>query len=91
MREKNKGGGKNKCHHLSFRQKICYHVAMKHWSIDTTELKKDKDSYAIWELEQTINFGLRTDKINLADLRKYWNNIDIDPFKRKFLSLLLAQ
>ena len=63
---------------------------MKHWSVDTTELRKDSDAYAVWRLEQMINFGLRDDKISREDLIKYWDRIVLDPFKKRFMSLLLA-
>ncbi len=63
---------------------------MKHWSVDTTELQKDKRKFSIWKLEQMINFGIGDDKVKLHELKKYWNNIDIDPFKRKFLAMFLA-
>ena len=73
--------------------KMCYNISMKtenkHWSVDETELKKDPERYAIWRLEQRINFGLGELKINKAELKKYWDKIDIDPFKRKALSLAL--
>ena len=60
-----------------------------HWSVDETELKKDPERYAIWRLEQRINFGLGEEKLNREELKKYWDKIDIDPFKRKALSLAL--
>lgn len=62
---------------------------MKNWSVDTTELQKNSEKYAVWRLEQLINFGLDDEKIDLNELRKYWNNVDIDPYKRKFLSLFV--
>ncbi len=61
-----------------------------HWSVNTTELEKDPEAFAIWKLEQAINWGIGvTDKINKADLITYWDKIDIDPWKRKALSLAL--
>ena len=62
---------------------------LKHWSVDETELKKDPEKYAVWKLEQRINFGLGEGKINRAELKKYWSKITIDPSKRKALSLAL--
>ena len=61
----------------------------KHWSVDETELKKDKNAYAIWRLEQAVNFGLG--KINKKDLVKYWKKLELDPAKKKFLSILLSK
>ena len=63
----------------------------KHWSVDTTELEKDQDAYAVWKLEQAINFGIRDSKIESGELKKYWDQLDIDPDKKKFLSLILPQ
>lgn len=62
----------------------------QHWSVDETELKKNGEAHAIWRLEQRINYGLGEQKINKAELKKYWGKIEIDPFKRKALSLALA-
>ncbi len=62
---------------------------MKNWSINTKELSKNKDKFAVWKLEQQINFGLDKKKIRVADLKKYWDILDIDPFKRKFLALFI--
>ena len=61
----------------------------QHWSVDETELKKDPEQYAIWRLEQRINFGLGKKRINKAELIKYRERIDIDPWKRKVLALAL--
>lgn len=73
---------------------MCYNVVMKnkkrHWSVDETELKKDPRAYAIWRLEQRINFGLGEDKIKKSELLAYWKEIDIDPAKRRALSLALS-
>jgi len=62
---------------------------MYNWSTDEKVLKKDPESYAIWKLEQMINFGLNGDKIKTADLKKYWNRIKIDPARKKFLDIIL--
>lgn len=63
---------------------------MKHWSVDQTELKKSPDAYTVWKLEQAINYGLSDGKIRAKDLRHYWQKLDIDPSKKKFISLLLS-
>lgn len=72
---------------------VCYNTLMRtttqHWSVDETELKKDPERYAIWRLEQRINFGVGVQKLNRSELKKYWDRIDIDTFKRKALSLAL--
>ena len=62
----------------------------RHWSVDTTELEKDPQALARWRLEQAINWGMRDGKINESELRAQWDTLDLDPYKRKFLSLLLT-
>lgn len=62
---------------------------MYNWSTDTTTLKKDPARYAIWKLEQMVNFGLNGEKIKTAELRKYWGRLTLDPARKKFLALLL--
>ncbi len=62
---------------------------MKNWSTDVELLKKHPDEYAIWRLEQLINFGLGKEKINEKELRRYWSKLQLDPSKKAFLSLLL--
>lgn len=64
---------------------------MKNWSTDTKKLRSDKDKFAIWKLEQLVNFGLGRKKIRKSDLKKYWKVINIDPSKRKFLSLFVKR
>lgn len=64
---------------------------MKNWSIDTTELKKDPKKYLIWKLEQMINFGLdEGEKIDEKELREHFEELNIDPDRRKLFELLLA-
>ncbi len=62
---------------------------MKNWSTDTTELEKDPEAFAIWKLEQLINFGLDGEKLKMSDLKKYWDVLNIDPFKKNFLATFL--
>ncbi len=62
---------------------------MKNWSTDTTELQKDPERFAVWRLEQMINFGLDEEKIDLHELKAHWDKLHIDPHKRKFLSLFI--
>ncbi|HLD27613.1 MAG TPA: hypothetical protein VJB39_02070 [Patescibacteria group bacterium] len=62
---------------------------MYNWSIDLKQLKKDKEAYAIWRLEQMVNFGLGGKKINKNQLKKYWLSLNLDPVKKKYLEFLL--
>lgn len=59
------------------------------WSVDEKKLKKNKKKYAIWKIEQMVNFGLRGKKIKKETLKKYWNDIKIDPHKRQFLKMII--
>lgn len=62
---------------------------MKNWSTDEEALKKDPEAYAIWKLEQLVNYGIGDEKISKAELTLYWDRIQVDPDRRRFLSLLL--
>lgn len=62
---------------------------MYNWSVDEKQLKKDKNKYAIWQLEQTVNFGLGKVKLNKSQLKKYWKDLHLDPKKKKYLKFLL--
>lgn len=62
---------------------------MYNWSTDTTELQKDPEKYAIWRLEQLINYGAEDEKLDESLLRKYWDKLDMDELTRKYLSFLL--
>ncbi|MFA6171096.1 MAG: hypothetical protein WCW77_03370 [Patescibacteria group bacterium] len=62
---------------------------MRNWSVDTTELKKDKTGYAIWRLEQMVNFGLGGKKIKREELKKYWKALNLDINKKEYLKMLL--
>lgn len=62
---------------------------MKNWSTDEKKLKKNPEKYAIWKLEQMVNFGLGGGKLRASELKKYWSKIVIDPARRKFLEILL--
>lgn len=64
---------------------------MYNWSVDEKELAKNPEKYAIWKLEQMANFGLGEDKFNREELEKYWDKLDIDPARRKFLALILNE
>ena len=62
---------------------------MYNWAVNTQQLKKDKKQYAIWKLEQMVNFGLNGKKLDKIQLRKYWSDLNLDPKKKKYLSLIL--
>jgi len=62
---------------------------MYNWNINTTTLKKNLKKYAIWKLEQQINFRLNGKKLKMADVKKYWTKLTIDPQRRKLLEMWL--
>jgi len=62
---------------------------MYNWSVDEKELKKDKEKYAIWKLEQMVNFGLGGKKLKITELKKYWNKLKIDSARKRLLQILL--
>lgn len=62
---------------------------MRNWSVDISELKKDKKQYAVWRLEQMVNFGLEGKKINREKIKKYWKILCLDPDKKKYLKMIL--
>lgn len=62
---------------------------MYNWSVDEKKIRKNKEKYAIWRLEQMVNFGLGKEKLKTNILRKYWSKLQIDPARKKFLQLLL--
>lgn len=64
---------------------------MYNWSTNTKQLKKDKEKYAVWRLEQAVNFGLAGKKLSQKDLKKYWPKLKLDPAKKEYLRLILWQ
>lgn len=64
---------------------------MYNWSTDEKELKKDPEKYAIWRLEQMVNFGLDGERIDREELKKYWLKLNLDPHRRKLLELFLNE
>lgn len=62
---------------------------MYNWSTDTTALKKSPKKYAVWRLEQLINFGLNGERINITQLRKYWPLLNLDPKRKHVLEFWL--
>ena len=62
---------------------------MDHWSVDTHTLEQNTEVFMVWKLENAINFGIRNGRISEQELRKYWDKLDLDPHKKKFLALLL--
>ena len=68
---------------------VCYTLCMYNWSVDTTRLKKNPQKYAIFKLEQAVNFGLNGKKLSAKLLKQHWNNLRLDPFRKNYLARLL--
>ncbi|OGK18911.1 hypothetical protein A3D80_01480 [Candidatus Roizmanbacteria bacterium RIFCSPHIGHO2_02_FULL_40_13b] len=62
---------------------------MYNWSTDTTAFKKYPEKYAIWRLEQLINYGLDGKKLDRRLVIKYWDKLRIDMKYRAYLQFLL--
>jgi hypothetical protein len=63
----------------------------KHWSVDEDKLVAHPEEHAVWKLEQRINFGIGERKIKKSELVKYWQKLDLDPYKRRALALALSR
>lgn len=61
---------------------------MYNWSTDTTKFKT-KESKTIWELEQMINFGLGNSRLDRKNLKKYWDKLNLDPDRKKFIEFVI--
>jgi hypothetical protein len=68
---------------------LCYNRRMYNWSTDEKNLQQEPERYAIWKLEQLLNFGLNGEKISEVELRIYENKLQLDGARRKLVSLLL--
>lgn len=64
---------------------------MHNWSTDLAKLKKDKNKFSQWRLEQLINFGLDGEKLSRRVLKNKLKDLRIDPERKRFLTLLLNE
>ncbi len=62
---------------------------MYNWSSNFKNINKKSDAFAIFSLEQAINFGLKDAKISKSRLKKYWGKLNLDSKRKQFLSFLL--
>lgn len=74
---------------IDFYANFCYTTAMYNWSTNTDALQKQPEKFIIWKLEQMINFGLRGERLNMAILKKYWDKLELDPARKKYIAFLL--
>jgi len=67
---------------------------MQHvWDYDVEELKKTESGRKLL-LERKINYGVYlgdTEKIDLKEVKKYWNELDIEPKRRRLFKYLIWQ
>ena len=64
---------------------------MRNWSTDTTELKKNPEKWAVWELEQLVNFGLQGKRLDAKLLERHLSKLQIDPHRKDYLNFLLHE
>lgn len=62
---------------------------MYNWAVDEKELKKSKEKFTIWKIEQMVNYGLDNEKLDVKELKKYWKKLYLDPIKKRYLEFLL--
>lgn len=62
---------------------------MYNWNTDVRELKKNKEAYTVWRLEQLINYGLDGARLNKKLVMKYWDRLYLDPQTKRYLQFLL--
>lgn len=61
------------------------------WDYDINELKKTESGRRLI-LERQINYGVYLndrEKIKLADVKKYWDKLNIDPKRKRFLQFVI--
>ena len=64
---------------------------MYNWTVDVKKMKRNKREYVVWRTEQMVNFGLNGKKISGKDLKKFWDKLQLDPARKRFLQLLLHE
>lgn len=58
------------------------------WDYDINELKKTEKGRIII-LERMINYGPGDEKIKLADVKKYWDKLQLFTLQKRLLELLI--
>lgn len=62
---------------------------VKMWDYDVKELKKTEEG-RIKILERMINYGPdKGEKIKLADVKKYWNKLNLFRYQKQLFELLI--
>ena len=63
---------------------------MYNWNTNTSKLEQNPKKSAVWKLEQSINFGLNGVKLKAKEIKKYWNQLSLDPQRKKLLEMWLG-
>ncbi|MBI4029021.1 MAG: hypothetical protein HY376_01525 [Candidatus Blackburnbacteria bacterium] len=58
------------------------------WDYDRKELEKTEQGRVLI-LERMINYGPGEEKIKLADVKKYWNELNLFPQTKRLMELLI--
>jgi len=58
------------------------------WDYDIKKMKKTEEG-RIKILERMINYGPGKEKIKLADVKKYWDKLELSPLATRLFSLLI--
>ncbi|MEK7521360.1 MAG: hypothetical protein AAB599_00980 [Patescibacteria group bacterium] len=58
------------------------------WDYDRKELEKTEQG-RILILERMINYGPGEEKIKLADVKKYWDRLNLWPSRKRLMELLV--
>ncbi|OGY09481.1 MAG: hypothetical protein A2782_04310 [Candidatus Blackburnbacteria bacterium RIFCSPHIGHO2_01_FULL_43_15b] len=58
------------------------------WDYDRKELEKTEQG-RILILERMINYGPGEEKIKLADVKKYWDRLNLFPQTKRLMELLI--
>lgn len=65
---------------------------MINWSTDENKFKKENPKeYRLWRISQLINYGLDKEKLNVSEVKKFWNQLKdkIDNPTKNYLAYLL--
>lgn len=63
---------------------------MKHWSVDEKRFKaRDPEGYRRWQIEQRVNEGLGTWKLDRSELKRLWPKLQLDTDRRRLLEWYL--
>jgi hypothetical protein len=61
------------------------------WDYDIKELRKTENGRKLI-LERLINYGVypsSKEKISIKEVKKYWNDLEIDSDRRRFLKFII--